>query len=369
MRRALLPLLLLLTALVACSGGETTDATPAAAAPEGQDVEAPPPAVEGKVVVLSSRDEKFMRPLWDLVAEQHPKLELVVDYGKDAAYLDRLRAEGDAPQADLFLSKASAGVTAAASEELLAPLPPRLLDRVPERYRGAGGRWIGLSARARVIVARRMLANKPLSVTDLASSRFKGRVARTVATNESFVGGIAALLGDLGEAGTRDFLTHLDTNSEGNVHPKHTPAVAAVAEGTADLALVNHYYFYRQVLGKIPDPAMTAAEAEAKLAEAPIEAIWPDADGAGVAWNVTGGGVITNAKNAEQALAVLEVLLSPEGQEAFAWANREYPVVAGVPAPPGVRPAESFAWSETSLTELAARHDQAVALIQEVGLP
>ncbi|MCP4867303.1 MAG: extracellular solute-binding protein [Proteobacteria bacterium] len=367
MSRSLLVLSLALSLVfVACSGGDTTPDAPA------PDSDAPAadaaPEVTGKVVVLSSRDEKFMRPLWDLVAAKHPKLELVVDYGKDAAYLDRIRAEGDAPQADLFVSKASAAVTAAAADGLLAPLPEEILARVPEKFRGTGGRWVGLSARARIIVARRLLGNKPLSITDLASSRFEGRVARTVATNESFVGGIAALLSDLGESGTRDFLRALDTNSKGNVHPKHTPAVAAVAEGTADLALVNHYYFYRNVLGKQPDPNMTVSQAEGLLAEAPIEAIWPDADGAGTAWNVSGAGVIEGAAHPEQAQALLEVLLSEEGQKAYAWSNREYPVVDGVASPPGVRAADSFTWSETSLTELAANNEAAVALIQEIGL-
>ena len=61
--------------------------------------------VTGRVVILSSRDEKFMRGLWDLVRETHPKLDLVIDYGKDAGYLDRLRVEKDSPIADLYLSK------------------------------------------------------------------------------------------------------------------------------------------------------------------------------------------------------------------------------------------------------------------------
>ncbi len=352
--------------LVACSG-DTPDGPGGEPVPEVERTPAEP-QVTGKVVILSSRDEKFMRPLWEEVRRRHPKLELVVDYGKDAAYLDRIRSEGGSPQADLFLSKGSAAATAAAGEGLLEPLPQDLLDRVPERFRGDGGRWVGLSARARIIVARRILASKPQSVTDLASPRFKGRLARTVATNSSFVGGVTAMLAQLGEANTRDLLIGIDSNSEGNVHPKHTPAVAAVAEGQADLALVNHYYFYRRVLGKDFDPSLSAADAERQIAEANIEAIYPDADAGGVAWNVTGGAVITGASNRGQALAVLRVLLSADGQQAYAWTNREYPVVDGVPSAPGVRSADTFNWSDVPLPELAAHNDAAVALIQELGL-
>ena len=52
-----------------------------------------PAAISGQVVILTSRDEKFMHGLWDKVREAHPELELVVDYGKDAGYLDRMRLE------------------------------------------------------------------------------------------------------------------------------------------------------------------------------------------------------------------------------------------------------------------------------------
>ena len=96
--------------------------------------------------------------------------------------------------------------------------------------------------------------------------------------------------------------------------------------------------------------------------------MFPEADGAGVAWNVSGAGLLEGAPHERAAVAVLEILLSMEGQQAYAFTNREYPVVAGVPSPPGVRPAESFKWSEASLSQLAAQQSKAVALIQELGL-
>jgi len=343
------------------------DASPEAA--DAGDAPAADSAVTGKLVVLSARDEKFMVPLWDLVREKHPQLELVVDYGKDAPYLDRLRAEREAPRADLFLSKGSAAITSAGQDGLLTPLPASLLDRVPEHVRGADGTWVGLSKRARIIVAKRDLEDAPSTLTELADPKYKGRLGRTVATNSSFVGGVTTVLADAGEEAARTWLTGLHANTDGTPHiyPKHTPTVAAVAAGEADVALVNHYYFYRNVLGKDYDPALDAAAAQAKLDAAPIVAIFPK-DEQGVAWNVTGGGVVAGGPNPAAAQAVLDILLSPEGQQAFAWTNREYPVVDGVPAAAGVQPADGFTWSSTSLGALAAQQPKAVALIQEVGL-
>ena len=371
-------ILIAITALAGCATSAPeppTSAAPAAedaAVPASESTEAAtdtPAAVEGTLVVLSARDEKFMEPLWDLVRSRHPKLELVIDYGKDAPYLDRLRSEREAPRADLFLTKGSAAIASAAKDGLLAPLPDELLERVPDRVRGGDGMWVGLSARARVLVVRRDLADAPSTLLDIAAPRYAGRVGRTVATNSSFVGGVATVLADVGEEGAKTFLAGLAENTKSGdlVFPKHTPTVAAVAQGQADLALVNHYYFYRNVLGKEYDPDLSADAAREKLDAAPIVAVYPTDEG-GVAWNVTGGGIVAGGPNPEAAKATLRILLSDEGQQAFAWTNREYPVVDGVSAAPGVKPASEFSWSKTSLETLAANQEAAVAAIQAAGL-
>ena len=301
------------------------------------------PAEQTSVTILSGRDEQFALDLLDLVAERHPELELVTDFGKDSNYLDRIDAWGDAPKADLFLSKSSGTMETLSASGHAAPLDAALLERVPARYRSDD--WIGLSVRARVLVTRDDVEDPPSAVMDLADPKWEGRVARTVATNGSFVGGVSTLVAEHGEDDTRAFLEALKRNSEGNVHPKHTPAVAAVAAGDADVALVNHYYFYR-------------SEAD------DLVVVYPDP----VAWNVTGGAILRGAPNPEGARKVLEVLLSDEGQAAYAHSNNEYGAVEGVAPPAGVTPPGKFAWSTTSLSALSEAQPTAVRLIQEVGL-
>ncbi|MCP4804231.1 MAG: extracellular solute-binding protein [Proteobacteria bacterium] len=322
----------------------------------------------GTVTILSGRDEQFALRLLDLVHDELPNLTVVTDFGKDSGYLDRITAWNGQPKADLFLSKSSGAMSSLSTAGYAARLPDELLQAVPERLRGPEGDWVGLSVRARVLVTRADVEDPPTSVMELADPRWKGRVARTVATNGSFVGGVATLVAEHGEEDARTFLTALAANTEGNVHPKHTPAVAAVADGSADVALVNHYYFYRNVLGQEADASADAAALEAVLAAHDLRIIYPDAEGVGTAWNVTGGAVLQGSPNAPAAEAVLGVLLSPEGQQAYAHTNREYPAVEGTPAPPGVTAASDFAWSKTSLAALAEAEPTAVKLIQEVGL-
>ena len=357
--RALIGLSLLSALGLGCAPSPPPSPAPEAAVPSGP---------SGSVVIYSGRDAMFVEPLLALVQETLPGIEVVIDYGKDPLYLDRLRAERSAPRADLFLTKGSGAAESAAADGLLAPLPEELLGRVPERFRGGGERWVALSARARVLVVRKGV-DPPTSILDLAAPPWAGRVARTVATNSSFVGGVASTIADMGAETAEAWLRGLDANSaDGGVFPKHTPAVAAVAEGARDVALVNHYYFYRSVFGSTQDAAITGEEAAARLAAAPIQLAYPDADGTGVMWNVTGGGIVAGGPHPDAARAVLDLLLSDAGQRAYAWSNREYPVVDGVPAPPGVAAPDSFAWSRTTLPQLAAQSEAAAALIQTVGL-
>ena len=240
-----------------------------------------------------------------------------MDYGKDSGYLDRLAVEKDAPVADLYLSKASGLLESAANSGLFGPIPKELADRVPTRFQGANNQWVGLSARARVLVRRKGLDTPPNTLEDLIQPARAGTVARTVATNSSFRRCDCIYCADHGEEKARVWLGGLQTNSKGNVHPKHTPAVAAVAEGQADVALVNHYYFYRNILGKTVDPDMTAEDIQGKLDAAPIEIVYPDTDNKGVAWNVSGAGLVKGGPNPKAAAAVLDVLLSDEGQKSL----------------------------------------------------
>ena len=327
-------------------------------------------AEAGTVVILSSRDEQFMDPLWDLVRQRHPELKLVVDYGKDAGNLDRIKAEREKPRVDLLISKGSAAVEAAAAEGLLSTLPAGSTASVPERFRGPENRWVGLSARARILVARKGATPVPTNIDALAEPTWKGKVGRTVATNSSFVGGIASLVASRGEVQTRAFLEGLKSNTEdtGLVFPKHTPTVASVAEGRAEIALVNHYYFYRNVLGKRVDPKVGSQEALAALEAAPIEALFLPTGGDGVAWNVSSGGLVEGSPNPAGAAKILQVLLSEEGQKIYAGANREYPVREGVEVAPGVLPPDQFVWASTPLFRLAELTPSAVRLIQEIGL-
>jgi iron(III) transport system substrate-binding protein len=55
--------------------------------------------------------------------------------------------------------------------------------------------------------------------------------------------------------------------------------------------------------------------------------VWPDQKGHGTHMNISGGGLMRNAPNRENALRFLEYLASDSAQVYFAAGNNEWPVV------------------------------------------
>ena len=80
--------------------------------------------------------------------------------------------------ADVFFAQ-DPGSLGAVERGLLAELPGDMLDRVPERFRDADGRWVGVSGRVRVIAYNTDALSEdevPDTVDALTDPRWKGRI-------------------------------------------------------------------------------------------------------------------------------------------------------------------------------------------------
>ena len=80
--------------------------------------------------------------------------------------------------------------------------------------------------------------------------------------------------------------------------------------GTCDVAIVNHYYFARELDEK---PDMN------------VKLFWASQEGAGTHVNISGAGITKSADAPRKAQRLLEWLAS-DGQQAFVGGNHEYPV-------------------------------------------
>ena len=289
------------------------------------------------LTIYSGRSETLVDPVVEQFSEA-TGIEVVAKYAKTAQLAATLLEEGDKTPADVFFAQDPGGLGAV--EEMLAPLPDRILSRVPEWARSPQGNWVGLSGRARTVVYNTQElteADLPDGIWDFIEPKWKGRIgwAPTNASFQTMVTGMRVLWGD---EKARQWLAGIKANDP-SVYPKNTPIVAATAAGEIDVGFVNHYYLHR----------FLAEEGESF----PARKYHPRAGGPGAVIIVAGAGILSTSKHKETAEKFLEFMLSQVGQEYFASQTFEYPLVEGVKIQRGLLPFSEIKHPDIALRDLA----------------
>src|SRR5690606_30217235 len=83
--------------------------------------------------------------------------------------------------------------------------------------------------------------------------------------------------------------------------------------------------------------------------------------------NISGAAVAKHAPNKDNAVKLLEYLVSDKAQSLYARANYEYPVRAGVELDPVVASFGELKVDPLPLTEIAKHRKQASELVDKVG--
>ena len=315
------------------------------------------PALAQELVVYSGRSDKFVKPVVEAFSQQSG-IKVTIHSGSSTALLNKLKLEGDKTSADLYISNDAGNLQTGSELQLFKPLTDAMVSVIPQNYRASDNSWVGLSARARVLVVNKNdnSADFVKSVFDLADPKLKGKLAITHSSNESYVAGVTVYMRASSDARVKTWLKGMKDNVGGSVFNKHGKIVKAVAEGKKSVGLVNHYYIYRH-LAKHPD--------------APIKIVLPDQgqDGMGVAWNVAGAAITKHAKHAAAAEKLLAFMISEQGQKLFAEANSEYPTRPGVAAAAAVPPLSSYKVADVHMSDLGKYRSATLDLIESVGMP
>ena len=314
-------------------------------------------AAAQELVIYSGRSDRFVKPIVDAFSQQTGS-KVVLHSGSSTSLLNKLKLEGPRASADIYISNDAGNLQKGNEMKLFKPVPAALAERIPANYRAADNGWIGISARARVLVVNTNQKETDFvkSVFDLADPRLAGKLGITHSSNESYIAGVTVYMQKAGEEKTKAWLAGMKRNVDNSVFNKHGKIVSAVAEGKKAIGLVNHYYIYRH-LEKHPD--------------APIRILIPDQgkDGMGVAWNVAGVAMSKHSKQAEAAEKFIDFVTSEAGQELFASANREYPTRPGVAAAPEVPAAGSYKVADVPMADLGKYRNKTLDLIEAVGMP
>lgn len=277
-------------------------------------------ALAAEVNVYSGRKEQLIKPLLDRFTEQTGiKVNLVT--AKADKLLTRLQNEGRNTPADLFITVDAGRLHRAKEAGVLAKVESDVLkEAVPKHLRDPDGHWVGLSQRARVIfyAKDRVDPGELSSYEDLADPRWKKRICIRGSGNIYNQSLVASLIVANGVEATERWARGLVANMASPPRGGDRDQIKAAAAGQCDLAVANTYY-YGKMLASRKDPAQKQA------AEA-MGLFWPNQEGRGAHVNVSGAGVTAHARNRENALRLLEFLVSPEAQKWYAEVNYEYPV-------------------------------------------
>ncbi len=360
--------MIIILALAACQGAATPEAPPAATqeTPIEQPAETPQEQIEptepaaqtgGSLVVYSGRSESLVGPMIEAFAAE-TGIDVQVRYGNTAEIAATLLEEGANSPADLFYAQDPGGLGAVQQEGMLAELPAQLLAQVPERFQSPANDWVGISGRARVIAYNTQAIDDPASqlpqdIFGFTEPEWSGRLG-WAPTNGSFQAMVTGMRAIWGEERAREWLEGIQAN-EPIVYENNTAIVAAVGTGEVDAGFVNHYYLYRFI----------AEEGESFGARN----YFLPGGGPGSLIMVSGAGILNTASNPDNALRLLEYMLSVDGQQYFASETYEYSLVDGVEVSPLLPPlAELDAQAvDIDLAQMADLQGT-VALLSDVGI-
>lgn len=275
--------------------------------------------------------------------------------GNDAELRERIEAEGDDTEADVYVTVDAGNLAAAAADGLFQPLDsPLLADAIPAELSDPDQLWYGLTIRARTIVynpARVSPDEVPTTYEALADPTWKGRLCLRDSSNVYQQSLVASLIAAHGDDEALRIVEGWAENAE--ILGNDVLILESLADGICDVGVTNHYYLGR-LLEEDPD--------------FPVDLMWANADDRGVHVNVSGAGVTRHAAHPELARRFIE-WLATDGQDVLVSTNHEYPANPEVAPEPLISQefGVDFKRDPLDAATFGALNAEAVRLMDEAG--
>ena len=293
--------------------------------------------------------------------EEETGIKVNVIKGEADELLERIKREGDATEADLFLTADAGRLFRAKDEGLLQPVSSDKLDeQIPANFQDADKMWYGLTKRARVIIYNKeSVKPEELSTYEaLTEDQWKGRVLIRGSENVYNQSLLASFIEINGEDKAKEWAAGLVANFARDPEGGDRDQAKAIAAGVGDVAIMNTYYFGQMLNSEDAE--------EVKVAEG-LGMFFPNQDTTGTHVNVSGAGVVKTSKNKDNAVKLLEFLSAPEAQGTFAEANYEYPVNESVEPTELLKSWGEFKEQDISLSVLGDNNAKSILIFNEVG--
>lgn len=314
-----------------------------------------------EVNLYTTREPGLITPLLDAF-QQDTGVKVNTVFVKDGL-IERVKTEGDKSPADILMTVDIGNLLDLVEAGVTQPLKSEVLESaIPANLRGADGDWFSLSLRDRVAYVDKDLDITSITYEDFADPKYKGKVCIRSGQHPYNTALIAAKIAHDGVEATEEWLKGVKANLGRKAAGGDRDVARDILGAICDVGIANAYYVGRM---KNSEPGSDAY----KWGEG-IKVVRPtfaSEKSKGTHVNISGAALAAHSPNKEQAIQLLEYLVSDKAQSLYAKANYEYPVKKGVELDPVVASFGELIIDPLPLTEIAKHRKQASELVDKVG--
>ncbi len=318
-------------------------------------------AVAADVSLYTTREPKLIQPLLDeFVKDTGIKVNTV--FVKDGL-IERVKAEGDKSPADVLMTVDIGNLLDLVEAGVTQPIQSKVLeDAIPANLRGADNQWYTLSLRDRVAYVAHDLDIKEITYEAFADPKWKGKVCIRSGQHPYNTAMIAAMIAHNGAEATEKWLQGVKDNLGRKAAGGDRDVARDILGGICEIGIANAYYVGRM---KNSEPGSDARKWGDSIKV--VRPTFANEKSRGTHVNISGAAVAKHSPNKENAIKLLEYLVSDKAQSLYANANYEYPVKAGVTLDPVVASFGPLVVDPLPLTEIAKHRKLASELVDKVG--
>lgn len=308
-----------------------------------------------EVTVYTSLDQVFSEPVLRTFEEKTGiKVKAVYDSEatKTTGLVNRLIAEKDAPQADIFWNSETGRTIVLKQKGVLAPYNSPSAADIPATFKDKDGYWTGFAARCRVLVYNTDKLKKeelPKSIFDLVNPEWKGKFSLAYPLFGTTATHAAALFVSLGEEKATEYFSALKNNevmiTDGNASSRDRVVDGTVAIGFTDT-----------------DDAFVAVQQGSH-----VDLLWSDKEGMGTLMIPNTVALINRGPNPETGKKLIDFLLSKEVEKMLAFCESgQIPLRPDVPRPAHVPQADKVKAMEVDYEKVAEWMEPSGKFLQEL---
>jgi len=283
-----------------------------------------------EVIVYTSVDQIFSEPI---LKEFETKTGITVkavydtEETKSTGVLNRLIAERDNPQCDVFWSGDPVRTIVLKNKGITLPFKSEVGNDINMAFKDSAYHWTGFSARARVLIYNKDLLNEgniPQSVFDLTKEQYKGKVAIANPLFGTTTFHISAIFSAVGDEKAKQFMEDLKSNE----------VVIATSNGD-----VKKRVMQGEVYCGLTD---TDDAYEAIKEGANVGIVFLDQQGIGSLIIPNTVNLIKNSPNSDNGKKLINYLLSKEVEAKLAISCAQMPLHKGVAIPKNIPSLDSI---------------------------